>query len=715
MPPTDRVRNTLARYAEPLLREVTARLVRPRTAVPADELADRCLGVLSNPPVVDRRIRELPDSSRKLLTLIGLSRRSDWTVGHLVTLLATLGHHDGVGPVLDLLGCGLIFPALPERPLEVVQFETWLGWAGTLTAPVFAPAEVADRARGEPLGLPALPTEKIVTATPRTADGLDWPLRLAVAWQRVDESPVRLTQANTLFKRDLTRLQSDPLLTAAPPDQLAEVAEPGVLALFWAKTAGLLSFEDGELRAAPFPPTWEASLPQTLAAIWAALTAVESWDPVKGYDPGENGPSPTPTAGFLALLLLATKDPAGWVAAQDIADWLWEHHPSWPGALTKEHAKARGGGWVEAFLLGIAYPLGLVEAVVWSGRAATGSTKTGHGATGPQEDRYVRLTPLGRHLLTGGPEPAPPPAFPQTLLVQPNAEVLVYRQGLTPGLIAKLTRFAVWTGLGPACTLELTPARTYRGLESGLTLPGVLQTLNQHGMRPVPPAVDDLLRRWSNKRDRITVFTSATLVEFQTPADLEAAVARGVVSVRVTDRIGLTDDGRDPAFPNLRLMGNRDYESKPQQCLTVADDGVTLTVDPARSDLLLEAEIGRLADPVTDDPPGVRRFRISPTSLKRALTTGLTLTDLDAWFRGRTGHPLTPAGRLFTVGPQLPPPAAGRVLVVELPSADVTDGLVQWPPTSGLVERRLGPTALVVDEANLPRLREVLAGLGIEL
>src|SRR5207302_1422065 len=108
MPPTDRVRDTLARYAEPLLREVTAR---------------------------------------------------------------------------------------PERPVEVVQFETWLGWAGTLTAPVFAPAEVADRARGEPLGLPALPTEKLGAATPRTADGLDWPLRLAVAWQRVDEAPVRLTQA----------------------------------------------------------------------------------------------------------------------------------------------------------------------------------------------------------------------------------------------------------------------------------------------------------------------------------------------------------------------------------------------------------------------------------------------------------------------------------------------------------------------------------------
>jgi hypothetical protein len=129
----------------------------------------------------------------------------------------------------------------------------------------------------------------------------------------------------------------------------------------------------------------------------------------------------------------------------------------------------------------------------------------------------------------------------------------------------------------------------------------------------------------------------------------------------------------------------------------------------------LEAEIGRLADPVTGDPPGVRRFRISPTSLKRALLTGLSLADLDAWFRGRTGQPLTPAGKLFTLGPQLTPPTAGRVLVVELPTADIADGLVQWPPTAGLIERRLGPTAVVVDEANLPRLQEVLGGLGINL
>ena len=37
-----------------------------------------------------------------------------------------------------------------------------------------------------------------------------------------------------------------------------------------------------------------------------------------------------------------------------------------------------------------------------------------------------------------------------------------------------LTRFAKWKGFGAACTLELTAEQTYRGLESGLTLAGMV-------------------------------------------------------------------------------------------------------------------------------------------------------------------------------------------------------------------------------------------------
>lgn len=686
-----RARDTLGRYSEPLLRAVAGKLVRPRTNVPVEELLDKSVGTLANIPVIDRRIKDLPPASRKLLALIGLSRQPRWKVGHLLTLLAALGHADGFAPVQDLLDAGLLFPDLNPLAPALAEFPAWLGQSGTLAASVFAHPAVAARARGEDLELPDLSAEA-APAHGRIADGLDWPLRLAAVWQQVHAGPVRLTQANTLFKRDQTRLEADELLNAPAADQLGTVSDPGVLALLWAAASDLLTEADGELRANPFPEAWDTGLTAVLARLFAALPLVEAWDPLAGYAPGEPGVSALPSAGLLALLLART-----WVVPAAVAGWLWEHHPSWAGTLPKDAEKDRGRGWVEAFLLGVAYPLRLVEAA---------STPTGWA---------VRLADLGRHLLAGGPEPVAPPTFPQTLLVQPNAEVLAYRQGLTPGLIGTLSRFARWKGIGPACTLELNPEQTYRGLESGLTLPMVLQTLARHSTRPVPPNVADLLQRWANKRDRITVFTSAVLVEFPTPAELDAAISRGVVSVRLTDRIGMTADGKEPGLTQLRLIGNRDYEGKPQKCMTVGDDGVTLTVDAGQADLLLEAEIGRYADPLPTENPAVRQFRLTPQSLRRAADLGLSVSDIDGWFIDRTGFPLSPAGRLFLLGRQLPPPAAARKLVVQLPTPEITDGVMQWPETRQLVAERLGPLAVVVEDDNFDAFRAAMAEVGVEV
>ena len=506
-------------------------------------------------------------------------------------------------------------------------------------------------------------------------------------WQQVHGDPMRLTQGNTLFKRDLVRLQADPVLAAPPVDQLAAVAEPGVLALLWAKAAGLLADRDGTLEADVFPPAWDGALFPLLAELFAAMPQVEAWDPLAGYAPSENGLSPTPTAGFLALLL--ARD---FVTPDAVAEWLWSHHPSWARVIPPD-AKDKGAAWARGYLLGVAYPLGLVEV----------------------SGDHLRLSPFGRHLLFGEKEPPVPPAFPQTLLVQPNAEVLAYRQGLTPALIAALSRFAGWKGIGPACTLELTPEQTYRGLESGLTLPMIVQTLNRHGTRPVPAGVADLLQRWASKRERITVFSSAVLVEFQTPAELDAAVSRGVVTLRLTDRIGMTADGGEPSLSHLRLIGNRDYESRPQRCLTVGDDGVTLTVDTPQADLLLEAEIGYFAEAMPIEQNGTRRFRITPASLRRATESGRPLADIDQWFTERTGGPLSAAGRLLLLGANLPPPRAARLLVVKLPTVEIADGVVQWPGTRGLVAERLGPLAVVVEEERFDAFRAALAEVGVKV
>jgi hypothetical protein len=694
---SDRARTALAGYSEPLLRSVAARLVKPRANQPVEDVLDKLVAAQTNAPVIDRRVRELPPECRKLLALIGLSRQQRWKVAHLITLLAALDHAEGFAPVQALLETGLLFPDWGDAPLD--------DFAAVASGVVFAHPAVSARARGEDLGLPDLAVEP-PTGAVRVSDGLEWPLRLAVLWQSVGAAPVRVTQASTLFKRDQTRLQTDPLLSAAPADSFAPVPDAGVLALYWASAVGLLAHAEDELRAERVGEWWGTALAPLQIRLFAALPLVESWDALAGYAPSDTGLSQTPTVGFLCLLLLRQ----GWVDPADAAAWLWSHHPSWAGTLPAAAEKDRGAGWVKGFY-GVAYMLGLIEASGTPPAQPVPRLGNGRGVG----DELVRLSPLGRHLLAGEPEPSPPPAFPQTLMVQPNAEVLAYRQGLTPALVMGLSRFATWKGIGPACTLELNPEQTYRGLESGLTSADIVQTLNRHGMRPVPAAVADLLQRWANKRERITVYSSAVLVEFPSPADLDAAVSRGIVSVKLTDRVGMTGDGKEPSMSQLRQTGNRDYEAKPQKCVTVGDDGVTLTIDAAQADLLLEAEIARFAEPLASDIPSVRRFRLTPPSLRRALDQGMAVADIDTWFVDRTGASLSPAGRLFLVGPVLPPPAVGVRLVVEFANADVTDGVMQWPDTRSLVAQRLGPLAVAVDEANLEAFRAALQEVGVTI
>src|SRR4051812_14894376 len=112
-------------------------------------------------------------------------------------MLAALGHAEGFAPVQAALEAGLLLPELPEGAPPLDDFAAWLGSGpdGAVAAVVFAHPGVARRGTGENLGLPDLASEEhSAVSTPRTADGLEWPLRLAAVWQQVHADPVRLTQ-----------------------------------------------------------------------------------------------------------------------------------------------------------------------------------------------------------------------------------------------------------------------------------------------------------------------------------------------------------------------------------------------------------------------------------------------------------------------------------------------------------------------------------------
>src|SRR5262249_61604194 len=112
---------------------------------------------------------------------------------------------------------------------------------------------------------------------------------------------------------------------------------------------------------------------------------------------------------------------------------------------------------------------------------------------------------------------------------------------------------------------------------------------------------------------------------------------------------------------------------------------------------------------------GRRQSRLPPASLAAARSAGLSAQGLEAWFRQRVGQPVSPAALLLLTGVEEPPPTLRRHLVLHVATAELADGLVQWPATRPLIHARLGPTALSVAEEDLASLRECLAQAGISL
>jgi hypothetical protein len=689
---SEQFRSSLERYDEALLRQVANKLCKPRNQWPAEELVERCLATVANPAVIDRRLGDIDAGCVQLLALIGHSRQPRWRVGHLVEMAMALGHDDGLEAVRQLLEGGLVVPD-PEssRASRVKGLDIWLGQAGPHSG-VLALPEVTARALALDIKWPSGPAGvKLDKVVVHESDGLDWPLRLAALWQQVYAGPLRRTQASGFFKRDLDRLRGDAVLNSAAPDHLVDVPDAALLSVVLAAGVGVLQEVDGELRAGDFPHAWEQGLPWALSKLWAALLLENTWDIAEGWKPEGLAANPYPSSWLLALVLLSRLPGESWTGCAALEKWMVEHHPYWKGERPAACA-------LTAFLLGLAAPLRLIQA-----------------AQDAKKHWLVRLSPLGRWLLSKGPLPDLP-AFGQTLLVQPNLEILAYRQGLTPALIARLTKLANWKTLGAACTLQLEPASVYRALESGESFETIQQTLQRHGMKATPEAVLAALRTWSNKRERLRVYTGGALFEFNTPEDLAEALARGLPAVKLSDRLAVVANDQAIDYRHFRLLATRDYALPPEPCVEVDNDGVTLGIDLAKSDLLIETEVRRFAELL--DRPGTngrRYYRVTPDSLGQGRDSGLNLQTLETWFLQRSGLPLPAATKLIFSGSQLAPYELKRLVVLHVPTAEMADGLMQWPGTRSLIATRLGPTALAVDQEHVATLQERLAGLGVQL
>src|ERR1019366_6169237 len=205
---------------------------------------------------------------------------------------------------------------------RVKNFDVWLARSEPMPMLLASPV-VTRRVLNEDLGIVCEEAPApAATTTVHEADGLDWPLRLAVLWQQVLDAPLRRPPQGDYFKRNYDRLQADPLLSSAPTDVLAAVPDPGFFAAALAGAAGLLREEQSELRAHQWSSAWKSPLPPLVVELWTSLSRITSWNPATGHAPAQGTGNPYPSAYLLALLLLTRLPENAWASPQSVEDWV---------------------------------------------------------------------------------------------------------------------------------------------------------------------------------------------------------------------------------------------------------------------------------------------------------------------------------------------------------------------------------------------------------
>lgn len=722
-------RTLLSRLPFPTLRSIAATRSHESEAMRSSTLAAELTEMLDDPISSVAVRKELSDADRLTLGLFGLTESRSWPLAGLRHASAALGLDGDV--VASLVRRGLL---VLEAPLEAANVDpsSILAETGGLVEVWPHPAMV-HVGRLSPPADPPLATASAVGQV-RESDGLEAILRLGALWQRTGAGPLRRTQQGILYKRDRERIEEDGVLSSPLDDALVDLPALPTLWMGLARRVGLIHVDpaDDSLNAAPadFWTENAVHLPQMIASAWLGLRSWNEWTEASPDVPEAD--VPPVFLRPIVLLWLATLEVDAWTTIDEIAARLDALSPGWertafddePAQAAQRRARAAGKKGtalsreaqatrlLERILLGGAYTLGLVRA----------------GEEDGSRRRTVQLTPLGRYVLAVGPPPSARPTFEHFLFVQPNLEVIAYRQGLTPPLIGRLSQFAWWFKIGAAVELRLTQESITMGLEWGLTPEQILEALSRHSQRALPGAVKDAVDRWADRREQVTFYSSATLVEFSGSSERDQAMASWAADgaarrpfIPVGDRFLLVENPQDVPTSRISTTASRDYRLPPERCVTVEGDGVTLTLDPSRSDLLVEAELARFADeePVIASSRGAsrRRFTVNSATLGRAVEAGLTPGLLADWFLRRTGEAPTPAVRLM-MRPADPkgrrPWPVRRFLVLTAPSAELLDGIMQHPETAPLLGDRLGAISVVVPEDSLAPLRNALQRFGVE-
>ncbi len=366
----------------------------------------------------------------------------------------------------------------------------------------------------------------------------------------------------------------------------------------------------------------------------------------------------------------------------------------------------------------------LGESLHWLGLIDAGYARAEQRSEG-QPPQAVRLTGLGRRLLTAdAPEPAPSVAG-VALVVQPNFEVLVLDALGHLDLAARLDGFADAHSLDRAAIYRLTRASVVRGLAAGWSEARIVETLETGARTALPQNVRHTLADWSREYERVHLRRDAAILEAPDAATLDGWLADPALAASVTRRL----------TPTVALVRNAEvhdvataldrrgvevwatnYALDPPQVLDLPQ-AATVIINPEDDDPYLRHRLQRFADWRSGDEGTGATYAISPTSLARAKAEGQTIDDVLSFLGYKARAGLSPDDVLTLRGwsGYYAPFQWAKVRAVELPPTANWGDVSRVKALRPLILRILTSSLALVAEERWPQLEAALTARGIAL
>jgi hypothetical protein len=378
--------------------------------------------------------------------------------------------------------------------------------------------------------------------------------------------------------------------------------------------------------------------------------------------------------------------------------------------------------WAEVEGAFVAQVIG--ESLRWLGLVDVGydrATKRGEA----EPATAVRLTDLGRRILSAA-EPEPLPATGGVaLVVQPNFEVLVLDALAHLDLVSRLDAFADSHSLDRAAVYKLTRASIVRGLAAGWSEERIVATLEAAAGTPLPQNVRHTIADWSREYERVHLYRDAAILEAPDAATLDRWLADPALAAGLPRRLTPTVALVRPQAVNdvATILDGRgaelwsiNYALDPPQVVDLPRPD-QLIVTPEDDDPYLRYRIGRFADLREGDEGRGATYAISPASLARAKESGQTIDEILSFLGYKARAGLSPDDVLTLRGWSgfYAPFQWAQVRAVELPPTANWGDLSRVKALRPLILRILTASLALVAEERWPQLEAALTHRGITL